>query len=126
MSDRDVLIIIIDSDKDQTIKDLILKEKEYIMTAMNFQDYTKDLEIKQKADVYFDDLFFSDGLYYVKYIKPNFDRIQIFNLKKDESILVIFSKNSAGCWEHLQVLPITASNSNIKYSTKNETLYSPS
>lgn len=131
MSGREVLIFVIVSDEDQTINEALLKEKESIMIKMDFQNHVEEFEIDQEAGVYFDKLFLDGEVYYDIYSytpRPEFK--QIFNLKQGEPFLAIFSVNSAGCWEQLQILPLTIPinpiNSNIKYNSKRETIYMPS
>jgi hypothetical protein len=132
MSDREGAIFVIVSHKDQTIKDALLKEKENIMTALNFHKHVEDLDFDREPrdpGEYFDHVFFHYEIYYDKYnINPGiFEHKKIFDIKKGQSFLAIFTVNSAGCWEHLQVLPLVTSGvSNIKYYTQRETIEMPS
>lgn len=126
MSKRQASIFLITSDKKQTIKEAILKEKKEIMKVIKFNRWVKDIEIDGTPSKLFDDIFMGYDICFVDYSQ---DIYQIFTIKKGESFLAIFSVNSAGSWEGLQVVPIKINflnDSNINYYTKKETIYMPS
>jgi hypothetical protein len=127
MSDRSAAIFIITSDKNQTLKEAILKEKKEIMKVIKFDRWVKDCEIDNMPSVAFDNIFLDYELYYAIYShKPKFDLKKIFDVKKGESFLAIFSVNSAGSWQGLQTIPLKVGSSNIKYYTKREIIFMPS
>jgi len=101
MSDREASIFVIKSDKNQTIKELIVNNQEEIITA-----------IKLSYDIY-----------YNIYTENSFD--MGFNVKKGQAIVAIFSVNSAGYWQSLQVLPAKFGSSNIQYYTEREQISMP-
>jgi len=123
---REASIFVLVSDEDQTIKELILKEQERIMTAMNFRRHVDDLEIEYEAREHFEKIFLDYDPYYIRYKRPSYDSYRIFQLEKDQVIIAIFSVNSAGCWEGLQILPAEPGLSNIKYYTEREEIFMPS
>jgi hypothetical protein len=130
MSDRDAAIFVITSDKNQTIKEAILKEKKEIMKVIKFDRWVKDCEINNTPSKVFNDIFIDNSIcFYVYTYEPKFDLKKIFDVKRGESFLAIFSVNSAGSWEILQVIPLkvnSLNNSNINYYTKRETIIMPS
>ena len=129
MSDRDAAIFVITSDKNQTIKEAILEEKKEIMKVIKFNRWVKDCEINNTPSKVFDDIFIDNKIcFYVYTYKPKFNLQEISNIKKGESFLAIFSVNSAGSWEILQVIPVKVNsfnNSNINYYTEKETIIMP-
>jgi NAD-dependent SIR2 family protein deacetylase len=127
MSERSGAIFVIVSDKNQTINEAILKEKNNIMNMLKFQRHMQDLEIEDTPEKYFDKLFLSWDQYYNVYTyEPKFTHEMITKLKKGQVIIAIITKNSAGCWEQLQVIPAKSGVSSIKYFTEQEIIYMPS
>jgi len=128
MSDREAAIFVIISDKDQTINKAILKVKSRIIDILKFERHIEELEIDDTADDYFDKIFLSYEQYYSVYTSTpeKFTHEKRINLVKGELIIAIFSVNSAGYWEQLQIIPANSGISNIKYYTKRETIFMPS
>ena len=127
MSEREGIIFVIISDKNQTINEAILKEKSNIINILNFKDHVKDLEIEDSAEDYFDKVILSYDQYYDVYtFDPKFTHEKITKLKKGQIIIAIITKNSAGCWEQLQIIPAKSGVSSIKYFTEQETIFMPS
>lgn len=129
MSDRSAAIFVITSDKNQSIKKTILKEKKEIMKVIKFNQWVKECEIDNTPSKVFDSIFLDYEIcFYVYTYEPKFDLKKIFDIKKGESFLAIFSVNSAGSWQILQVIPLKFSSlnsSNIHYYTKKETIIMP-
>ena len=126
MSDRQAAIFVITSGKDQTIKEAILKEKKEIMKVIKFNRWVKDVEIDDTPSKVFDDIFMDYKICFIVF--SQFDMHEIYTIKKGESFLAIFSVNSAGSWEILQVIPVKVNsfnNSNINYYTEKETIIMP-
>jgi len=126
MSDRSAAIFIITSDKDQTLKEAILKEKKEIMKIIEFEQWVKEFEFHDIPSKIFDDIFLDYKICYVVY--SQFDMHEIYNIKKGESFLTIFSVNSAGSWQGCQVIPLkvnSLNNSNIEYYTEKEIISMP-
>jgi len=127
MSDREGAIFVIISDKQQTINEAILKEKTNIINILKLKNHVKDLEIEDSAEDYFDKVFLSYEQYYDVYsYEPKFTHENITKLKKGQIIIAIITKNSAGGWEQLQIIPAKSGVSSIKYFTEQETIYMPS
>jgi hypothetical protein len=125
MSSREAAIFIIISDEDQTIKEMIVKEQERIMTALNFRQHVEELEIKYDAREYFERVFLDYEVYYYVYAENPFMK-KVFDVKRGQVIIAIFAVNSAGCWEGLQVLPAKPGLSSILYYSERETIEMPS
>jgi hypothetical protein len=123
---REAAIFAMISDKDQTIKKLIVKDQERIMTAINFRRQVQELEIEIGAREYFERIFLNYDPYYVRYEKDSYESHKIFQVKRGQVIIAIFSVNSAGCWEGLQILPTKFGSSNIIYYTEKEEISMPS
>jgi len=123
---REAAIFIIESDKDQTINELILNDQERIMTAINFRHHVEELEIKYDAREYFERVFLDYNIAYNLYSEHSFNIKKVFDVKKGQVIVALFFVNSAGCWERLQVLPAKSGLSNIKYYTERKELETPS
>ena len=126
MSDREASIFVMVSDEDQTIKELILKDQERIMTALNFRQHVKELEIEHNAREYFKRVFLNYDVYYDVYTENPFSIQKVFHVKKDQVIFILFCVNSAGCWEGLQILPVKHGLSNIQYYSEREIISMPS
>jgi hypothetical protein len=96
------------------------------MKVIKFNRWVKDIEIDSTPSKLFDDIFMDYGICFVDYSQ---DIYKIFTIKKGESFLAIFSVNSAGSWEGLQVVPSKVNflnDSNINYYTKKEIICMPS
>jgi hypothetical protein len=126
MSNREAAIFVINSDKDQTIKELILSEREEIITAIKLRRHVEDFEIEYDAQEYFEKIFLDHDIYYDIYIEDPFSIEKEFNVKKGQIIIAILSVNSAGYWERLQVLPTKIGVSNVLYYSEREQIPMPS
>lgn len=128
MSEREGIIFVIISDKQQTINEAILKEKSNIIDILKLKSHVKELEIEDTTEDYFDKVFLSYDQYYDVYSEDpeKFTHEKITKLKKGQIIIAIITKNSAGGWEQLQIIPAKSGVSSIKYFTKQETIYMPS
>lgn len=126
MSSREAAIFIINSDKDQTLKELILSERENIITAIKLKRHIEDLEIESSVKEYFKNIFLNYDICYHNYTEEPFSMEKVFNVKKGQVIIAIFAVNSAGYWEGLQVLPTKIGLSNILYYSEKEGIEMPS
>lgn len=128
MSGREAAFFVITSDKNQTFEEAILQEKEVIMTVMKFESWVIDIEIDHSPSEYFDLIFLDREVYHNKVsFTPRYESKRIINIGEGESFIAIFSRNSAGYWEGLQVIPARSGLSlNIGYYTFQETVYMPS
>ena len=128
MSGREAVFFIITSDKKQTFKEAILQEKEVIMKVMRFVRWVTEIEIACDPSEFFDQVFLDREIYYDKYsYTPHIGSKRIYDVEDGESFIAIFSVNSAGSWEGLQVVPARSGLSpNIEYYTFRETIYMPS
>jgi len=126
MSGREAAIFVIASDKDRTLKELILHEQERIMEAIKFRRHVEDLEIEDNARDHFKKVFLEYDVYYHVYKEDPFSMEREFHVKRGQVIIAIFSVNSAGYWEGLQVLSAELGISNILYYSKREPIYLPS
>jgi len=124
---REAAIFVLVSDEDQTIKQLILKHKEQIMSLIRFHQHVNELkemsDFEDTPNEYFDKVFLDYDTCYTEY-DPDYKKI--FDVKKAESLIVILTVNSAGCWEGLQPIPLIYGRGTMRYYTKLRTIHMPS
>jgi len=110
MSNRPFYAVVLINNKDQSIKDLMIQHQNQIMEQMKFYRFYEDIcnqiedlkENYETAEKYFGNLFY-DQCHYEIYLKNIFELKEEYNANCEDVFLYIFTKNSAGYWESLQI-----------------------
>ena len=124
---REAAMFVLVSDTDQTIKELILQNKQQIMYLIRFHQHTNELHqdmiVRDTPNEYFDKVFLEYDVYYTEYT-PKYKKI--LDVKKGEGLIIILAVNSAGCWEDLQAIPLISGRGNMRYYSERRTIHMPS